>query len=97
ILFILSKASVKSAWCKKELNAALIRELEEKKVIVLPVLKEACKVPPFLREKKYADFRSSFNAGFNDLLSAVARVSNPAQGRIRSGKAWVDWAETWGY
>lgn len=27
----------------------------------------------------------------------LASLSNPAQGRIRSGKAWVDWAETWGY
>ena len=87
LLVILSKASVESEWCQKELNAALIRELEEKKVIVLPVLKENCNIQPFLREKKYADFRGTFDAGFNDLLSAVAKVSNPEQGRIRSGMA----------
>lgn len=60
-------------------------------------MKEDCNIPPFLREKKCADFRSDFEAGFRDLLSAVAKVSNPEQGRIRSGDAITDWAETWGY
>jgi hypothetical protein len=97
LLVILSKASVESEWCKRELNTALVRELEEKKVIVLPVLKEDCSIPPFLREKKYADFRREFDAGFDDLLSAVAKVSNPDQGRMRSGNMNTDWAETWWY
>jgi hypothetical protein len=97
LLVILSRASVASEWCKKELNAALVRELEEKKVIVLPVLKEDCNIPTFLREKKYADFRGKFNAGFSDLLSAVAKVTNPEQGRIPSVNGHTDWAESWGY
>ncbi len=97
LLVILSKASVESEWCKKELNAALVRELEEKRVIVLPVLKEECSIPMFLREKKYADFRGKFDAGFADLLSAVARVINTEQGRILSESATTDWAETWNY
>jgi hypothetical protein len=50
LLVIVSKASVESESCKKELNAALVRELEEKKVIVLPVLKEDCNVPEFRRD-----------------------------------------------
>ena len=36
LLVILSKASVKSEWCRKELNSGLIRELDEKRVVVLP-------------------------------------------------------------
>jgi|SRR5580698_10573547 hypothetical protein len=38
LLIVLSKASVASEWCKKELNAGLMRELDEKKVVVLPVV-----------------------------------------------------------
>jgi hypothetical protein len=38
LLIILSKASVNSAWCRKELNAGVMRELDEKRVLVLPVL-----------------------------------------------------------
>lgn len=45
LLVVLSKASVQSEWCKKELNAGLVRELEEKKVLVLPVLVEDCDIP----------------------------------------------------
>jgi hypothetical protein len=56
LLIVLSKNSVKSEWCKKELNSALIRELEEKRVVVLPILIEDCEIPLFLREKLYADF-----------------------------------------
>jgi len=38
LLVILSKASVASEWCKNEINAGLLRELEEKKVLLMPVI-----------------------------------------------------------
>jgi hypothetical protein len=38
LLVVLSKSSVASNWCNKELNAGLMRELEENRVLVLPVL-----------------------------------------------------------
>ncbi len=75
LLVILSKASVDSEWCKKELNSGLIRELDEKRVLVLPVLLEDCEIPLFLREKMYADIRSDFDAGLSSIMSAVARVT----------------------
>ena len=39
-IVILSQASVSSEWPRKELSAGLVRELEEKHVLVLPVLME---------------------------------------------------------
>lgn len=57
MLIILSKNSVASEWCKKELNSGLMRELEEKRVLVLPCVIDDCEIPLFLREKLYADFR----------------------------------------
>lgn len=96
LLVVLSKASVESEWCKKELNAGLIRELEEKRVVVLPVLKEDCNIPVFLRDKLYADFRTNFEEGFRDILAAIAKVTNPEQGRIRTDDTVTDWGETWG-
>jgi len=80
LLIILSKASVASEWCKKELNAGLMRELDEKKVIVLPVLVEDCEIPVFLREKLYADFRKDFKSGLQALVDAVAKVTKIDQG-----------------
>lgn len=97
LLIVLSKASVSSEWCRKELNAGLIRELDEKRVVVLPILVEDCDIPIFLREKMYADFRANFNVGLKALIEAIARVTNLDQGRLRSESAQIDWSETWGY
>jgi TIR domain len=97
LLIVLSKASVASEWCRKELNAGLMRELAERKVIVLPVLVEDCEVPVFLREKVYADFREDFKSGLKALVEAVARVTKIDQGRLEAGGSHIDWSETWDY
>jgi len=97
LLIVLSNASVASEWCKKELNAGLMRELDEKKVVVLPVLVEDCEIPVFLREKLYADFRKDFKTGLKALVEAVARVTKIDQGRLKTGQSQIDWSETWGY
>ena len=38
LIVVLSKASVQSEWCRKELTAGLISELEAKSIFVLPIL-----------------------------------------------------------
>ena len=96
LLVVLSMASVQSEWCKKELSAGLMRELDEKRVVVLPVLLEDCDIPMFLREKMYADFRHNFEDGLNAILDAVARITNASQGRIIKEKVVNDWATDWG-
>lgn len=95
LLVVLSKASIESEWCKKELNSGLMRELEEKKVIVLPVLLEDCKIPLFLREKMYADFRLSFDKGLSLIVDSLAKISNIDQSRIETGEYHVDWGMDW--
>jgi len=95
LLVILSKASVQSEWCKKELNSGLIRELDEKRVVVLPVLLEDCEIPLFLREKMYADLRSNFESGLNSIMDAIAKVSNSTQSRFDDEGDFTDWSEDW--
>jgi len=95
LLVILSKASVASEWCKKELNAALVRELEEKRVVVLPVLVEDCDIPLFLRDKMHADFRRDVDYGLKIILEAVAKISNEYLGRFDSPEFHIDWAIDW--
>lgn len=97
LLVILSKASVESEWCKKELSAGLMRELDEKRVVVLPVLVGDCEIPLFLREKMYADLRTDFNRGLQNVLDAIAKVTNADQGRLEQDEGVVDWSEDWGY
>jgi hypothetical protein len=97
LLIVLSKASVQSEWCKKEISAGLMRELSEKKVVVLPVLLEDCEIPIFLREKMYADFRTDFDWGLQKTLDAIAKVTNTTQGRLSEKDNFTDWAIDWGY
>jgi len=68
---VLTPHSVSSAWVQKELSAALARELAKKKVYVLPILLSDCRVPTFLRDKVYADFRTDYRKGFESLLRRI--------------------------
>lgn len=97
LLVILSKSSVNSEWCRKELNAGLIRELEERRVVILPVLLEDCDIPLFLREKLYADFRKNFDEGLQAVMQGIAKVTSSVQNRIETPKYYTDWAEDWGF
>ena len=96
LIVVLSRASVASEWCKKELNAGLMRELEERRVLVLPLLLEDCEIPIFLREKRYADFRTNFDEGLGDTLEAIAAVTSDTQGRIETPEYHSDWGSDWG-
>ena len=96
LIIVLSRAAVESEWCKKELSSGLLRELEEKRVVVLPVLMEDCDIPLFVRGKKYADFRTDFDGGLKDVLEAIARITSDTLGRIDEPEWHVDWSLDWG-
>ncbi len=96
ILLILSKNSVDSAWVRKELNAGLMRELEEKKSLLLPCVIDDCEIPLFLREKRYADFKADRDQALSDVDRALAAISNPYQGRTETPDFHTDWAVSWG-
>ena len=95
MLIILSKNSVASEWCKKELNSGLMRELEEKRVLVLPCVIDDCEIPLFLREKLYADFRKNPDEAFRQVDDALQRITNPQQGRLESPPFHTDWSYDW--
>lgn len=96
LIIVLSRASVASAWCNKELSAGLIRELEERRVVVLPVILEDCEIPLFLRDKKYADFRTDFDSGLKEIHRAIASITSDTQGRVEKPEFHVDWGVAWG-
>lgn len=96
-IIIISKSSMNSDWCKKELSSGFLRELEEKRVIVLPVLLENAEMPIFLRGKMYADFRTNFDDGFKKILEAIASVTSDTQGRIEEPTYFTDWGMDWGF
>lgn len=95
LLVVLSKSSVTSEWCKKELSSGLLKELEEKRVFVLPVLLDDCEIPLFARGKLYADFRSSFDDGLTVILEGVAKITNPNLARFKEPDYHIDHAMDW--
>jgi len=72
-LIALSEASVNSEWVKKELSEALLKEVEKRKVVVLPIKLSECEVPAFIKVKKYADFTKSYKEGLNELITAMEK------------------------
>lgn len=67
-LIILSRSSIVSRWVTEELNAALMEQVARGGTFVLPALLEDCEVPPLLRHRRYADFRTDYDRGLEDLL-----------------------------
>jgi hypothetical protein len=59
-------------WAKEEYRNALTRQVGAKRVVLLPVLLEACDIPPLLTSKKYADFTGAFEDGFKSLAFSIA-------------------------
>ncbi|NJD01552.1 MAG: toll/interleukin-1 receptor domain-containing protein [Ruminiclostridium sp.] len=81
VCFVLSKNSVNSKWVEREITASLVREIEEKKFSILPLVIDDCKLPLFLRDKLYADFRMDFDSGVKMILNAVANKYNLFAGK----------------
>jgi len=92
LIVVCSKSAIASRWCRKELSPRLIHQLEEKRVVVLPVLLENCEIPLPLRENTFADFRPGFETGFNELLRATEAVSSDTLGRKTDDEFYHDWA-----
>lgn len=95
IIVVLSKNSVGSGWCKRELTAGLVRELEEQRTLVLPVVIDDCNIPLFLKDKMYADFRKDADKAFNLVDRALARYSNPTTSRVETPNFHTDFAIDW--
>lgn len=70
-LLVASHNSVGSLWVKKELSNALVHEIERRKVTVMPIRLDNSALPDSINDKNYADFRGSYEEGFNRLLDSI--------------------------
>lgn len=95
VIVIISKSSVDSGWCRRELNAVLVREIEEKRSLILPCRIDNCDVPLFLKDKFYADFMSDPDKALHDIDTALLTISNPFQSRFEEPEFVTDWAVDW--
>ncbi|MCA8096759.1 toll/interleukin-1 receptor domain-containing protein [Burkholderia contaminans] len=67
----MSEHSANSTWVQKELNNALVNEVQRRKVHILPLKLDDSPMPQIIADKRYADFSKSYKAGLDDLLNAL--------------------------
>lgn len=70
-IVVLSKNSINSHWVNFELSVTILNEISTQQTVILPVLIEDCEIPFSLRDRLFADFRFSFEQGYNKLLQAL--------------------------
>ena len=67
----LTKYSVDSGWVQKEWYPKYHKEIESKKIHVLPLLAEKCDIPIMLIDKRYANFVESYEIGLEELIQTL--------------------------
>lgn len=76
---ILSSASIASPWVTRELDIASNREIDENRVVVLPLLLEPVELPGFLKGKFYGDFTDAthYDEMFDLLVRKLGHATEP--------------------
>lgn len=89
VVLVLSKNSVASEWVTREWHAKFFEEVSRRKVLVLPIVKDDCAIPPLLRAKKHARFFKNYALGFAELLHAIS-VARDEAGIFRAHPDFID-------
>lgn len=81
VIAVISSASINSEWVRRELDIACNREIEQKKVIVIPALLEDVALPGFLKGKLFADFRITgrYDKSLAQILSRLGPGLEPPE------------------
>lgn len=72
LLVLLSPNSVGSGWVEREWSTKYSSEVADGHIRVIPVLLQDCEIPTLLQVKKYADLRTDYHHGLEQILEAVA-------------------------
>ncbi|MEY2480639.1 MAG: hypothetical protein QOI04_1566 [Verrucomicrobiota bacterium] len=89
VVVILAGSAATRPWVSRELSAAFHLEIARKRNVILPVLLKNARVPLFLRGKKYADFRVSYDLGISELVDAIIRSRHGVHERMENLKCSV--------
>lgn len=71
---VLSRNSVESEWVLREVRMALTQEIRGKTIKVIPLLIEDCKLPGFLLDKLYIDFRDQTEGSYRKNVGLLVRT-----------------------
>lgn len=90
VVLVLSSNSTNSHWVEREWQAKYWDEVQQDKIMVIPVLIEDCEIPTLLKAKKYADFRKSYNDGLEAVIEAIANLKKKARARPKKSKSRIE-------
>ncbi|MDC4205033.1 MAG: toll/interleukin-1 receptor domain-containing protein [Candidatus Manganitrophus sp.] len=68
---IFSPEALNSEWVKTELSSGWVKQIQNKRIVVLPILYRDCQIPLFIADRKYADFRKNYQSGFKELAGVL--------------------------
>jgi hypothetical protein len=85
---VLSPNSVESEWVLREVRMALTQEIGGKTVKVIPLLIADCKLPGFLLDKLYLDFRDQAERSYQKSLDLLVRVVRGEKPKIPKSNRW---------
>lgn len=71
LAILLSSVSVTKPWVRRELSSALMRQLTDSSVSVLPLVLDDCAIPAILADIRFADCRRDRESGFSEALQAL--------------------------
>jgi hypothetical protein len=71
LIVVLSKHTLASAWVEREIQVKYCDEIAQRRTLILPVVIEDCPLPPFLRVKRFADFRVGYEIGLAQLTTTL--------------------------
>ena len=96
VMIMISKNSVQSDWCKRELDEALNNEIQKKRSLIFPVLLERCDYPDFLKDKLGADFTDDYQLGLQGLLKNLLKFTDIDLNRVESKEFITDFSISYG-
>ncbi len=71
LVVLLSHTSVDKPWVRREMSSALMQQLSQKHITVLPLRLDDCRIPPILADIKYADCRNGMESALHQLERAL--------------------------
>jgi len=92
LLLVLSKNSIKSNWCIKELELAFQKEERLTDQFIIPIIIDDRTIPEGLENRIFADFRESFEKGINSLLQPLSELYLNSARRNYSSEYHMDYA-----
>jgi len=73
---VISAASVTSGWVRRELEPVMTKELDGRRVVVLPARIDGCPLPAFLKNRPFADFHGhKWNRAYESVKVSIQRGS----------------------